>query len=259
MIATENPGRAAHGETMLEREFSHVDDFTGYMEVVMDLVRAGPARQKVLDIPAGQGLLAKRLRTFGYEVVCADINRAAPDYFYADMSQPLPFGNGEFDTTICMEGIEHIVDSARLIHELCRITKPGGRILLTLPNVQSIFSRFKFLCTGFFYQFSPWMSRQLKPGEMIDRGHIAPLSYLQLRYLFQHHGARVTDVAGDRWKKKWLIPLLLPFVAWGWVWTRREMARERTPITDEHREALKHLFSPPALFSRSLVLSFVRE
>jgi SAM-dependent methyltransferase len=92
--------------------------------------------------------------------------------------------NGEFDTCLCLEGIEHVVDLAALIQEFCRITKSGGLVIISLPNVQNLFSRFRFLCTGSFYQFTPWGSRHLQPGEPIDRGHVSPLSYLQLRDLF---------------------------------------------------------------------------
>jgi hypothetical protein len=116
-----------------------------------------------------------------------------------------------------------------------------------------------FLCTGYYYQFEPGMSRHLAPGEMIDRGHIAPLSYLQLRYLFRHHGARVVGVAGDRWKKKWLVPLLLPFLGLGWVWARVQLASKPKAPKAECREILRHLFSPPLLFGRSLVLTFEKD
>ena len=211
---------------MLETEFSHVPNFTGYMGTVFRIIQAGTKAQKILDIPAGNGLLAARLRDCGHEAVCADINRAKPDYIFADLNARLPFLDQEFDTCVCMEGIEHVLDPPALIGELCRITRTGGRIILSLPNIQNLFSRFNFLCAGYFYQFSPGMSRHLKPGEQIDRGHISPLSYLQLRYLFQHHGARLQRLDGDRWKKKWLIPFLLPFCALGWVWARWELARQ---------------------------------
>lgn len=244
---------------MLEEDFSHVPNFTGYMKIVLQSVLKESATQKILDIPAGQGLLADPLRKEGHEVVCADINKAHPDYVYADLDQQLPFSDGEFDTCICMEGLEHVVDSSALIKELCRITKPGGRIFLTLPNVQNIFSRFTFLCTGYFYQFGPWMSRHLEPGEAIDRGHISPLSFLHLQYLFRHHGAHVASVTGDRWKKKWLIPLMVPFLVLGWVWARLELSRQKNVPKEESLAAFRHLFSPDVLFGRSLILTFVRR
>ena len=241
---------------MLETEFSHVPNFTGYMEVVFRIIQTEKRPQKVLDIPAGNGLLAARLRECGHEAVCADINREKPDYIYADLNERLPFSDQEFDTCVCMEGIEHVIDSAALISELCRVTAPGGRIILSLPNIQSAFSRLNFLCNGYFYQFSPGMSRHLKPGEQIDRGHIAPLSYLQLRYLFQHHGARLLRADGDRWKKKWLLPFLLPFFGLGWIWSRRDLARQPEAPKEDCQQMLRHLFSAPVLFSRSLILTF---
>ena len=244
---------------MLESEFSHVPNFTGYMGIVFQIIQGQGKTQNILDIPAGNGLLAARLRECGHRAVCADINREKPDYVYADLNERLPFADAEFDTCVCMEGIEHVIDPATLISELCRITRPGGRIILSLPNIQNVFSRVNFLCTGYFYQFSPGMSRHLKEGEKIDRGHISSLTYLQLRYLFQHHNARLQQLDGDRWKKKWLIPFLLPFVALGWVWSRRDLARQPDAPKEDCRQMLRDLFSAPALFSRSLVLTFQKD
>src|SRR6266436_4801810 len=126
---------------MLEKEFSHVPNFTGYMGIIFGIIQKEKKSQKVLDIPAGNGLLAARLRQCGHEAVCADINREKPDYVFADLNERLPFPDREFDTCVCMEGIEHVLDSAALISELCRVTAPGGRIILSLPNIQSAFSR----------------------------------------------------------------------------------------------------------------------
>jgi len=243
---------------MLEKEFSHVPNFTGYMGIIFGIIQNGKKSQKVLDIPAGNGLLAARLRECGHEAVCADINREKPDYVFADLNERLPFPDREFDTCVCMEGIEHVLDSAALISELCRITRPGGRIIISLPNIQNAYSRLNFLCTGYFYQFDPWSSRHLRNGELIDRGHIAPISLVQLRYLFRHYGARLLSVTGDRWKKKWLIPFLLPFLAIGWIWARWDFSRQKLVSPDGSLEILHNLFSPNALFSRSLILVFER-
>ena len=251
-----SPG--AEAARVSPKDYTHVGNFTGYMAIVFGLLEAGPRAQKTLDIPAGNGLLAAKLRERGHTVVCADINREKPDYILADMNEPLPFNEHEFDAVVCMEGLEHTLDPAALISELCRITRPGGRIILTLPNIHNLFSRVKFLCTGCFYQFSPWGSVPRARDERKDRGHVSSFSYLQLRYLFDYHGARLVTLAGDRWKKKWLIPLLLPFLALGWIWARTELARQRLVPPEQGRAMVRDLFSAPALFSRSLVLVFER-
>jgi SAM-dependent methyltransferase len=250
-----NPVAVERPSLMPQKDFTHVANFTGYMAVVFQILTAGKPGQRILDLPAGNGLLAARLRADGHTVVCADINREKVDYVFADLNERLPFADGEFDAVSCMEGIEHTLEPTVLIRELCRITKPGGRIILTTPNIQNVFSRFKFLCTGCFFLFSPWGNCHLQPGELKDRGHISPLGYLQLRYFFRYRGAKLVAVQGDRWKKKWLLPLLLPFLALGWVWSRMELSRQKE-ATAEHREMLQHLFSPAALFGRSLILVF---
>ena len=150
---------------LVQWDYTHVHNFTGYMEVVFRLIESGPRRQKILDIPAGNGLLAARLGERGHQTVCADINHEQPDYVFADMNEPLPFAAGEFDTVVCMEGLEHTLNPAAIIGELCRVTHAGGRVVISLPNIQNIFSRLKFFCTGFFYQFSPWGNYSRPDGE----------------------------------------------------------------------------------------------
>ena len=244
---------------MLEKKFSHVGNFTGYMEIVFQIIQSGKTGQRILDIPAGNGLLSKELRAAGHDTVCADINRESPDYVFADLGQPLPFADAEFDSVLCLEGVEHIVNSSALIRELCRVTKSGGRIIISLPNVQNAFSRFSFLCTGCFFLFPPWMSRHLKPGEMIDRGHISPLSFMHLRYLFGEYDARLIELSGDKWKKKWLIPFLLPFIFLGRLWMNSAIKRQKETPVEVCRETVHHLFSRPLLFSRSLILVFQKK
>jgi SAM-dependent methyltransferase len=243
---------------MLAQDYSHVANFTGYMKIVLEMIQKLGPKKRILDIPAGNGLLIDHLREAGHECVAADINRAKPDYVYADLDSPLPFPDASFDVVTAMEGIEHTLDPSQLIRELCRITRPGGSIIITLPNVQNVYSRFNFLCTGYFYQFHPGMSRYLEPGVLIDRGHIAPISYLQLRYLFRHHGAPLAELDGDRWKKKWLIPFALPFLAIGKLWIAADIRSAQNADKTECASIKRDLFSQPLLFSRSLVLRFGR-
>jgi len=41
---------------------------------------------------------------------------------------------GKFDVAICFEAIEHIIDDNKLMRDIARCLKPGGRLLLTTPN-----------------------------------------------------------------------------------------------------------------------------
>ena len=237
------------------KPYSHVANFTGYMDVVAGHFSGSRKGLKILDLPAGNGLLADALRGMGHTVVCGDINRERPDYQYLDMAAPLPFADAAFDAVICLEGIEHLVNPVQLIAEFARVTRAGGEIVVSTPNVMNLYSRLHQLLTGAPYQFNPAAAPEVGPGAAADRGHVFPLSFFQLRYLFGQHGARVKAVLGDRYKKKALMPLylcLLPF-AWAASWllmVRGGDARH----AERNRELMQHAFSAPLLFSRSLVL-----
>ena len=233
--------------------FFHVPNFTGYMQTVVDIVRAGPKGLSLLDLPAGSGRMADALRALGHEVVCGDINGARPDYLHIDMSGRLPFEDARFDGVICLEGLEHVIDPAAVIGELVRVCRKGGRIIVSTPNVTNAYSRLQFLFTGTFHQFNPAVNPEVGPGEMVDRGHISPLTYQQLHCLFAHHGARVLEVRGDRSKRKILFPVYALFLGLGKLWTWKLM-RATPEYRLRNREIFRHLNSRPLLFSRSQIL-----
>lgn len=235
--------------------YSHAPNFTGYIEIVLNLFRTWPRGLRVLDAPAGAGRLAEAVRKLGNEVICVDINGEKPDYVYADMSKPLPFGDESFDRIVCLEGMEHIMEPAALAGELVRVCRKGGKIVLSTPNIMNAYSRLQFLLTGSFHQFSPALVPAVAPGASADRGHISPITYQHLRYILEHHGARVEQVTGDRYKKKILFPLYALFLLPGLIWTRkllREAGEE--PNGPRNREIFKHILSPPLLFSRSMIV-----
>lgn len=241
------------------REFSHVANFTGYMEVVARHFEALPG-MKILDLPAGNGLLADALRSMGHTVVCGDINRERPDYRYVDMSAPLPFADGEFDAAVCLEGVEHLVDPVQLIRELSRVVRSGGKIVVSTPNVMNFYARLQCLFTGTPYQFNPASLPELAPGAAADRGHVFPLSYFQLRYLFGQHGVMVKQVLGDRYKRKLLFPLYILLLPFTWAWSALLLLRQGDARYDaRNRELFAHALSAPLLYSRSLVLVLEKQ
>lgn len=242
------------------KPFSHVADFTGYMEVVARYFASQRTGRRVLELPAGNGLLADALCAMGNEVVCGDINRARPEYRCVDLARTLPFTDGEFDATVCLEGLEHLVDPVRLIGELVRVTRSGGEIVISTPNVMNFYSRLQFLFTGVPYQFNPAAVPEIEPRATADRGHVFPLSYFQLRYLFAQHGVGVKLVLGDRYKRKALMPLYLLLLPLGWLWARWMFFREGDVSQRvRNREMFGHAHSAPLLFSRSLVLVFEKQ
>lgn len=49
----------------------------------------------------------------------------------------LPYRDATFDRVICSEVMEHVHDYVAAARELARVTKPGGRIAITIPTATS--------------------------------------------------------------------------------------------------------------------------
>jgi len=59
--------------------------------------------------------------------------RGCADYFYDGTR--FPFEAGSFDAIICNQVLEHVFNPADFLGELCRVLRPGGKLLLTVPFV----------------------------------------------------------------------------------------------------------------------------
>jgi 2-polyprenyl-3-methyl-5-hydroxy-6-metoxy-1,4-benzoquinol methylase len=153
----------------------------------------------VLDIPAGNGQLAAFLCGKGAVVTAADINPVnLPNGVKVDMNEILCFASNSFDAVLCLEGIEHIENQARLIRELYRILKPQGKIIVSTPNITNIRSRMKFLLKGSFFWFDQFAT--------IKYGHINPILPIHLFYFMKTAGFKTLEYSfntaplGKRWK-----------------------------------------------------------
>lgn len=92
-----------------------------------------PAGAKVLDVFCGtrpyEDLLPPGARVTGFDVDdhygCADVT--SPDF--------LPFEDEAFDAVVFTEGFFYLPNPASGAAELCRVVRPGGRLVLTVPVV----------------------------------------------------------------------------------------------------------------------------
>jgi SAM-dependent methyltransferase len=99
------------------------------------------AHSRVLDVGCGVGMYtAAFLRytphVYGVEVeaerACAAQERAAG--VVQAVGERLPFADASFDLVFSHEVLEHVGDDRACAAEMARVVRPGGRILLFVPN-----------------------------------------------------------------------------------------------------------------------------
>lgn len=98
----------------------------------------------VLDAGCGKGRFARVLRDEypTASIVATDISehmlRYVPPGIRSCLSTmtALPFAAASFDAAYATESLEHAVDIAGALAEICRVVKPGGRILIIDKNVE---------------------------------------------------------------------------------------------------------------------------
>lgn len=215
----------------------------GLHDRVAELLTGLP-QGRLLDVPAGMGALARRLAEQGFTVTCADIN--ADDFLarelpfeQADLSATLPFADGAFDYVTCIEGVEHLENPFRAVRELARVLRPGGTLILSLPNYLSIEQRLKFLITGSFDKPVPTAKVRALAAEEVAMLHLAPLGYGQLKLMLDLAGLEVERLERDKSKRRqayFLWPLVLAIKFYTRLWPRS--ARQRYLLDEVEGPAL---------------------
>jgi 2-polyprenyl-3-methyl-5-hydroxy-6-metoxy-1,4-benzoquinol methylase len=116
---------------------------------------------RVLEFGAGSGAFARGLHeTKLFEsIVCADILSRPGDlsseirWIQADLNYPLSEPDGFFDTILSIEVIEHLENPRAVFREFHRLLGPGGRLILTTPNQESLRSYAGLVLGGHFAAF----------------------------------------------------------------------------------------------------------
>jgi SAM-dependent methyltransferase len=92
---------------------------------------------RLLDMGCGKVPLYGTYRHCVTEVVCVDwAHSESPsphlDLSY-DLSRPLPFEDGAFDTVLATDVLEHMVDPRQTMSEIARLLSSGGKLLASVP------------------------------------------------------------------------------------------------------------------------------
>jgi 2-polyprenyl-3-methyl-5-hydroxy-6-metoxy-1,4-benzoquinol methylase len=186
----------------------HAD--TGVHEQAAELIKKYfPAGTTVLDVGAGAGAFSQRLADLGYSVTALDVDpqkwipKDIP-FLVLDIDKGIKASVANtYDSVCCLEVIEHVENPWNLLREIYSVTKPGGYLLLSTPNITSFLSRALFFLTGRFHQFND--------GDL-SYGHINPVSAFELEHAATQVGWQMIDIQPGGYLPVFDLVALRPFL-----------------------------------------------
>lgn len=146
------------------------------------------AGRTLLDVGCGTGWFAARATARQAHVTALDVSvrllektrQKCPAALVAGDACRLPFPDAAFDFVMSSECIEHTHDPLQAVREMCRVVKPGGTVVLTVPN------RIWRWSATFAAVF------KLRPYEGLENW----VSWWQLRRTLHSHGMRIVGMTG---------------------------------------------------------------
>jgi SAM-dependent methyltransferase len=127
---------------------------------VRRMLRESGASGTLIDFGAGKGELLKLL--YGLEKIKdltgVDLMDRPPDlpnairWYSQDLNEPMAIDR-QFDIAVCSETIEHLENPRQVFRSLHTLLRPGGTLILSMPNQESIRSLVGLLFRGHFTHF----------------------------------------------------------------------------------------------------------
>jgi SAM-dependent methyltransferase len=155
--------------------------------VAAEAVRSLAPGASVLDLASGSGALALRLRDAGFAVSGCDLVaenfslHGEVPFTTANLNQGFADAFAErFDAITAVEIIEHLENPRHFLRQCFALLRPGGRLILTTPNVDSPHARALWIRTGAFRWFTD--------HDYELHGHIMPIPLWLLRHALREAG-----------------------------------------------------------------------
>ncbi|MBY0433999.1 MAG: class I SAM-dependent methyltransferase [Cyclobacteriaceae bacterium] len=226
--------------------------------------------KQVYDLSAGSGYIINLFLQQGAQVHPYDLfpgqNRFCPVPCKSiDLQQKFPIESEAAEIVICSETIGCLPDQNFFFEEVSRILKPGGRLLLTLPNTSSLRSRFsQFLGESEHYSIAlPNEHTAYVLWNETDKGYFREIfisGILRLRALAALHGLKIDQVVPTRYSStSYLLMFTYPLI---YYFARKNYRRELR-AHPEQAETLQEIFelttSTQVLLSKHLIIEFIKK
>ncbi len=151
---------------------------------------------KLLDVGCGIGTITQELIKIGFDTIGIDFSAKAIEICHTKHlnakhvdvdKEGLPFDNDHFDVVWMGDVLEHVFDPINLLEEANRVLKPGGRLLLSVPNDYTLAVRWRVFKTGRAIQSPMYRSmRQCK--------HHTYFSWELLYYMLKVSSFKITEL-----------------------------------------------------------------
>lgn len=132
----------------LSTDWEFYPTYIAKLAVVRAYLSALPKDTRVLDAGCGEGVLVDEFRT-RLAIVGVDPNYSSDVVTTASLAK-LPYPEASFDRALCLDVLEHLAypEQSLALAELYRVVRPGGELLISVPNLAHLQSRVHFLLRG---------------------------------------------------------------------------------------------------------------
>lgn len=182
-------------------EIAYLTGLSGYRIVnhqlrkrlIIDLVRRHFRQGDVLgDIGCAAGDTTMELQALGYQMSAVDFEpqrMARAREVACKHGLKVRFLNEDlrrvehsecFDGMIMGEVLEHFTEPRAILEQHLTLIKPGGKVVLTVPNMASLRARLKLFCFGEFADHNPEHRYYFTRRRLIEHLQGVPIEFLEI-------------------------------------------------------------------------------